>query len=778
MNEKIALAVARWRWQIVIMTFALFFLAAYGAKKIGVTSSYEIFFGQDNAELLAYEKLKSSYTDTDNLVFVVVPKDGTVFSQRALAMMHELTEAAGQLPYSNRVDSITNFQHTEANGDDLKVENLVKDPAALTPQSIEAIKQVALHEPSLVNNLVSTSGHTAAIYVTFNLKNEHPDEVKEVAAAAQEIMKPIQARYSDIEIKPIGLTMLSYTYGQAAKIDMGTLTPLMLLLILVVVAFSLKSFMSLATTLLVVLMSMLSTLGCVGWLGYKINSVSAVVPTVVAALIVVYCVHMLVSFMQDYRKGMPKRNAVIEAVKGNVSPFVFTSLTTIIGFLVMNFNDVPPYRELGNIMAIAVTIGFYLSLFFLPALILILPVRQVKDIGKHDRMTNLMRGLANFVIAKRNGILIVTAVVLVGSILLIPKNTLNEKFVEQFDERFQFRKDSDYFTDNIGGIYSIEYSIKRRNASENDIYSPDFNAKVDEFSQWLRSLPEIRHVLTFSDTLKRINKNMHGDDSEWYRLPDNKELTAQYVLLYENSLPYGQDLNNQLTLRKDATRVVVRFDNMMSSDVIKLEQKIATWWDSHGPEYDVTGASTTLMFTHITQRSVDSMIWGTLIGFALIAILLIAALGSLRLGLLSLIPNIVPMVVALALWAVLNGEVGMSFTITVVVVLGIVVDDTIHFLHKYQYAIRELGYSQEGAVRYAFSTVGVALWVSSLALIIGFLVLGLSGFARNADLGLLSAIALFLGLITELLLLPPLLLMLKPETSSARASEQALEANR
>jgi predicted RND superfamily exporter protein len=341
---------------------------------------------------------------------------------------------------------------------------------------------------------------------------------------------------------------------------------------------------------------------------------------------------------------------------------------------------------------------------------------------------------------------------------LIPKNELNDIYVEYFDERIQFRTDSDFVVKNMTGLYFIDYSLDSKKPG--GISEPTVLAQINQFSEWLRSQPEVIHVNTIGDTFKRLNRNMHGDDDSWYRLPDNRDLAAQYLLLYEMSLPYGLDLNNQIDIDKKSTRLSVTMKTISTQQVLAFEKRVDAWMEANTPLIKSVGASPTIMFAHIGMKNIMSMLTGTTVALVLISLILIIALGSVRYGLLSLVPNLVPAGMAFGLWAIVDGEIGLALSVVTAMTLGIVVDDTIHFLSKYIRAHREQDLSAENAVRYAFSTVGVALWVTSLALIAGFLVLSTSSFELNAGMGLLTSIVIAFALLADFLLLPPLLIKL------------------
>ncbi|RLD02728.1 MAG: RND transporter, partial [Chloroflexota bacterium] len=221
------------------------------------------------------------------------------------------------------------------------------------------------------------------------------------------------------------------------------------------------------------------------------------------------------------------------------------------------------------------------------------------------------------------------------------------------------------------------------------------------------------------------------------------------------------DLNDQIDIDKAATRVSITFETLHTEEILAEEQKFSAWLRENAPKIEFTAASSTMMFAHIGKRNVQSMLVGTSLALVLISFILIIALRSRRIGLISLAPNLIPAGMAFGIWGLWVGEVGMSLSVVAGMTLGIVVDDTVHFLSKYLRARREKGLNEIEAVRYAFNTVGVALWVTSLVLVAGFIVLAQSHFALNSNMGTMAAITIAIALIMDFLFLPPLLMKLE-----------------
>jgi predicted RND superfamily exporter protein len=744
----------RWRYVIILATLVLVAAAASGARFITFKTDYRVFFSDDNPQLLAFEQLQNTYTKTDNVMFVLAPKDNTVFKPATLAAVAALTKASWQMPYSLRVDSVTNYQHTEAIEDDLVVADLVPDAAQLDEAALQRIEKIAVNEPLLVNRLISRNGQVTAVNVTIQLPDDGSGkEVPEITAFARNLVKDVQAENPDLDVYLTGMVIMNNSFPEVSIHDQKTLVPIMFAVVLLTLVLLLRSFTATIGTFLVIIFTILSAMGLAGWLGIALTPPSASSPTVILTLAVADCVHVLVTLLHAMRRGADKTSAMVESIRINLQPIFLTSLTTVIGFLSMNFSDAPPFRDLGNIVAMGVTIAFILSVTFLPAFVLVLPLRVKPGT---ERKTQLVDRFADFVVARRTPLFWGMGLVVLTLVSFVPKNELNDEFVKYFDESVDFRVATEFVTENLTGLYTIDYSLS--NGESGGINEPEFLQDVERFANWYRQQPGVLHVNTLTDIMKRLNKNMHGDDEAWYRLPDSRELSAQYLLLYEMSLPYGLDLNNQIDIGKSATRMTVTMESVSSNELLDTEHTAQQWLHENAPYMKSSGASPSMMFAYIGKRNIRSMLTGTSIALVLISLVLIVALRSVKIGLISLVPNLAPAAMGFGLWGLLYGQVGLGLSVVAGLTLGIVVDDTVHFLSKYLRARREQGLSSEDAVRYAFHTVGIALLVTTLVLIAGFMVLHQSAFKLNSDMGLLTAVTIGLALLADFIFLPPLLM--------------------
>jgi hypothetical protein len=275
--------------------------------------------------------------------------------------------------------------------------------------------------------------------------------------------------------------------------------------------------------------------------------------------------------------------------------------------------------------------------------------------------------------------------------------------------------------------------------------------------------------------MKRLNRNMHADDDGYYRIPDDRDLSAQYLLLYELSLPYGLDLNDRINIDKSATRVTATIAQTSSAETKQFFSDVDAWMADNLPTYmQAKPTSAAVMFTYISERNMRNMVLGTIFAIGAIALIMMFALRSVRLGMLSLVPNGLPILTTFGAWALLVGEVGFSVATVASISLGIIVDDTVHFLSKYVRARDENKLGVEDSIRYAFRNVGVAIIVNTIILLAGFAVMTTSAFKMNVDLGLMTILSITGALFLDFLFLPALLLFGRNKEQTEIAADTKL----
>ncbi len=752
--DRYTAAVLAYRWPVVLLASVAMLALAAGARFITVTNDYRILLGEDNPQLAAFDALQNTYSVSNQALIAVTPREGTVFSREVLGAIEELTEAGWRTPYSGRVNSLTNYTHSEGIEDDLVVGPLVEDAQSLSDSDLRRVESIALGAADIAGRLVSPDGRTAGVAIDFVLPEEHDQAVVEITDFLRSELDQVRADHPDIDCYLTGDVVMNRAFADATRDDLERLTPIVLVIIVGLTVLILRSFWGAAAIVAVLVFVVNSTVGLAGWQGVVFSPTNAGIPIIVMVIAIADSIHIVTSVLLGLRRGLERHAAIVEAVRINAYPVLITSVTTAIGFLSLNASDSPPFRVLGNYVAFGVLCAFLYTMTLLPALLSLLPLRARAAPPQRGRPA-FFDQLADFVIARRRPLLASLSLVIVVLIIGIPRIELSDNMARYFDDRYEFRRHTDYIVDHLTGVDKLEYSLA--SGSEGGITRPEYLRKVEAFADWFRQQPEVTHVQAFPDIMKRLNKNMHGDDPAYHRLPEDPDLAAQYLLLYELSLPFGSDLNDRIDVAKSATRMVVVTRNAWSRDLRELDQRARDWLAAKAPEFSQQASGLSVVFAHLSLRNIHSMLRGTIVAMALISFILIWIFRSVRVGLLSLLPNFVPAIMSFGLWGYLVGHVGIASSVVIAVVFGIVVDDTVHFLSKYLKARRE-GLAAPEAVRSAFNTVGHALWTTTAVLSAGFLVFATSGFEVSWALGLLVTTTILFALIADFLLLPTLLI--------------------
>lgn len=760
--------------RVLLVAAILIAMFASGLKELAFSMDYRAFFDRDDAHVAAFDRLQRTYTKNDTILFVLVPKSEDVFSRQVLTAISDLTARGWKLPFAARVDSLTNFQHSRAEGDDLAVGDLARHPESMTDTELQAVRRIALGDELMINRLVSPEGRATAVNVTVRLSTTELQRFgRDVAAAARDLAKTMRTQHPDLRIYLSGTLMVNDAFYEVAKRDLLTLIPAMFVVLVAGLALMLRSTVGSLATFALVAASNVIALGMGALLGIRLTPPSAAAAPIVMTLAIAGCVHLYTGYTAALLHGAAsRREAMLLSLKSNFSSMTLTTVTTFVGFWTMNFTPSPPFHDLGNLVLIGISAAYLLSVTAFPAVVLLLP-------GSHGATSAIHSfSIDRFIrfVVRRRVILLWSGIALTAiTALTIPRNELDDEFLKYFDRSVPFRVDNDFITTHLTGVYQIEYSINA--AGPEGVTDPGYLRTLEAFKRWFSAQPDVWHVDSITDVLKRLNKNLHGDDPAYERLPQTREEASQYLLLYGMSLPVGLDLNDRINVDKSATRFVVTLHTISANKMLALEQRADDWLKLNAPPYmRAIGTGPAIIFAHIGASSIQSGVFQELAAMGIISVLMMLITRSLRIGSLTMVPNVVPAAMAFGIWGVIDGRVNMALSTVVGMTLGIVVDDTIHLLHRYLHARRHGHMTPVQAMHHALSEVGVAVAITSSVLIAGFLVLTLSPFVMNWGMGLLTAITLVFAMVVEFLMLPGLLLWAdrdKPGSAVGFATREA-----
>ena len=769
LNRAIELLMFR-RWLTLLLSAIAVLLLASGGRFITLEDvDVRNHFEDDDPHLVALELLEDTYSLTDTALLAVAPRDGTVFTREALTAIEEVTEELWRTPYVTRVDSISNHSHSEGFEDELVVGPLVDDAGSLTDEDIRRIEEIALSSEEVSGRLISRDGRVAGIAISVALPENREISKVEVTDFLYGTAEAERKKFTGIEYHLTGDIVLNRAMRDAIDEETALLGPIALVTMLVVALVLLRSAWAAVGILVLLVAVMLSSIGFAGWVSMQLYGESGAALFVLMAVTVAHSVHIIEGMLSGLRQGMDRKQAAVHSLQINTWPVFLTSLTTSIGFLSLNFSDMPPFKVMGNIVAFGALSAFVFSVTILPVFLSLVPMRGWK---LSEREAGFFDRFGRFVVSYRLTLLCsfgFLVVVLVAGILRIE---LKENWLELLGEGYEFRQSADFISENFSGLESFEYSLD--SGQESGVTNVEFLANVDAFAEWLRDQPEVAHVFSIADIMKRLNMNLHSDDPDFYVLPENSDLAAQYLLLYEFSLPVGRDLNNLIDVERSATRLTAVLKSLPTREKIGLDEKARGWLQQNAENLETGATGVAVVGAHSIQRNIERMLVGTFTAMAIVSLLLVFIFRSVRLGLISLIPNFVPAAMAIGLWGYMVGDVGVAAAVVTAIAFGIIVDDTIHFMTKYVGA-RRGGKLPSESVQFAFRSVGKALTATTIVFVLGFLVFATSGMTNNQDLGLLVGITVIIALLADFLFLPPLLMYLdgikgaRPEDMAANA---------
>jgi len=726
-------------------------ILSIGVKDLTVSAETRVLAGPENSVRLDLERFEQRFAQNNNLLFVLTAGEGSIFTAEGLGVVNAVTERAWQLPYANRVDSITNFPLIEAEDDSFGIASLHDKGLPGTQVELDAARHAVMAEPWAAGLLVNEEGTVAAVNTLFILPTEATAEIAEIMTAVAELQADVAAEFPGAQIYVTGNVALMNAFAESARRDIIWLIPLALLLV-VAIAFAFLRDVRLVSALAVyLLLCSLGAMGAAGWVGYVLNPATVTAPIIIMTLGLASIIHFISGVQTALTQSRTVPDAVEFALKENRYPITVTIATTAFGFICMNAAASPPLRELGNIVVVGLLIALGLALCAMPAVL-----RRMRIKPRVMPSRRILSALIGWVVRWKVVIILVTTGLSLIAATGVGRIKLDDDFIRYFDNTFEYRVASDFAEQQLTGLNILEFAFEADGPHE--INDPAYVQRLDAFSTWLRTQPGVEHVTSLSDKLRQIHRAIEpGAPAE--ALPDSRALTAQYLLLFELSLPPGNDIADRINADRSATRVTVIMRHVTSADIRTLNESAVAWLAEHNAaEAQDGGRSINYFFAALSLTNIQAMFGGTVLALVLISFIVLIALQDIRLGAISLVSNVFPLVVGFGIWGYTVGQIGLASSVVAAMTFGIVVDDTIHLLLRFKKA-RSGGNSAEAAMRIAFVDVGRAVVITSLALTGGFLLLTFSGFEINSSLGLFISIIVICALVIVLTLVPALVML-------------------
>lgn len=727
-----------------------------GIARMRPDFSYRIWFRESDPLLHRFDAFERRFGSDENALLIVHSEDG-IFDASSMKLLQAATEDLWQVPEVIRVDGLTNFNWVHAEDDDIIVEPLIPDDAPLTPEVLDARKKIALEHEVLPGYLISADAKTALVFAHLKPSFEGSPDYEAVIHGVRGIVE----KYADGEhvFHITGAAAISQAFKESTQADMQKIVPIVLSLTVALLVVLFRSFGGVALPMLVVFFSILTTLSFAGWAGIPFTNMTSIVPQILIAVGIADAVHILTTFFIARRAGHAQLPSARHSLIKNFTPTVLTSVTTAIGFFSFSTAELKPLGELGVLAGFGAVVAWFLTYLIIGPLMVLVPlkVREVENAPDVGQAGPFAQRAAAWVAARRGPIIGFYALFTLAAVGLALRAQVNSDPFKYFSESFWLRQANEYVEAHVGGSMGAELMIE--SGAPEGVKDPAFLMKVDAFQKWIEAKPYVTKAVSVLDPVKQVYRSMHGDDDAYYAVPDAKKTVAEMLFLYTMSLPQGMDINDRVTIESDALRLTALWNLHDSSTVLRT----AAEWTAKAREMglDVLFTGKSILYQGMNPRVVRSFVVSVSAALILISLLLVFAFGSLKSGLIAMIPNTLPLVFGGALLTVLDKPLDIGTVIVASVCLGIAVDDTIHFIANFNRLTGE-GRSPQEAVAHVFSHTGPALIGTTVVLVGAFGAFVFGTFMPNVNLGIMVASVLSFALVADLTLLPAILIAATP----------------
>ncbi|MFT5660518.1 MAG: putative RND superfamily exporter protein [Sulfurimonas sp.] len=743
--------IIKFRWVIAMLIPLITVMMASSLKNLEFEGSYRIWFGEESKILKDYDNFRAIFGNDDVIAISLKVEEG-VFNKDTLQAIDNITKKLWETEYIARVDSITNYQYVHADEeypDEIIVEDFIENIDSLSEADLELKKKVALEQDLIVGKLISADATTTMIVGRMTPKaGDDPEVSFKLRDAVLKIIEPEVEKYG-YTFYLSGGPIINTAFIEIAQHDGGIFTPAVILVAMFLLLLVFRKFSLSLLSIAVVIFTFLIVLSIQVILGFKLNNFTANIPVFVVAIGIADAMHLVWIYIVARKMDMDNYEAIHYSVSKNFLALLLTSLTTAVGFASLSISKVIPIQTLGIATASAAVLAFILTILFVPALLAILNPKIKAQTKEENKNHNISSSYVDFILNNNTKILIVSTLIFIGIGIGIFQATVDSNTVRYFKENVPFRASTKFIQDNLTGPMSYEIIV---DSKKNDgIKDPKFLKTVEKFyKEYHEAYPEVRHISSLMDVVKTFNDVMVGSKT----IPDNQNLIAQYLLLYSLSLPQGMEINDKMDINERLLRVSASINMVDTSKDLEMIEWAQKWWDKTPYSAEVNGQ--TQMFAHMQHDVTNTLIYSITLAVVLISIIMLLIFKNLRMLPLFIAPNILPIALVVGVMGWLDIDIDMGVAIAGAIIIGVAVDDTIHFMVKYVES-RKRGEDLRSSLEYVMSYAGSAIIFTTIILSLAFLVFVFSDFNPNYHFGVVTATALVIAVLVDLVTLPALL---------------------
>ena len=773
--EKFTYLIIKHRLKALFLTLLMVVGLASNLPKITVDTSTEGFLYKDDPQILMYNDFRNQFGRDEKIIVAIKTEDifDKAFLEKLFALHNEIEE---NIPHIKEVNSLKNARKTVGNKSELIVEDLFLDGIPDDEKKLNAIKDFAKNnsiykdlylnaDSTFTTIMITTNTYTSVGVDEFDALadgfdeeplNEQEElefitapETNELIFKLEKILQKYRA--DDFKIYDAGSPIVTKNLQTTLMADMSKFILYVVLTISFLLFLTFKRVSGIFIPLLVVILTLLATIGSMALFGYPITSMTQILPSLLLAVAIGDSIHILSIFYHKYDETGDKSYSIAYAIGHSGLAVVMTSFTTAASLLSFSISDIAPVAALGIFSAVGVTLALILTLIFIPIMLSLLPMKH-KQHDEDTYLDSIMINIANFSINHYKSITAFASAVVLISLILAAQMQFSHNPLHWFKEDNVVRTNTETIDKELRGSISIEVVLDT--AKENGVYNPKFLNALERVTKEIYTYKGenyfIGKIVSINDVLKEIHMALNENRPEFYVIPQNRDLIAQEFLLFENS--GSDDLEEIVDSQFSKTRLSIKAPWVDSVEYVEMIDELQTLLNHEFKDMATVSVTGTLPILSTTiTKSIESSIESYIIAFAVIAVLMVLLIGNFRLGLLSMIPNLTPIMFGVAFMVVFNLPLDMFTILIGAIAIGMVVDDTIHYMHNFKrYYI--LHNDVDEAIRLTLHSTGRAILITSIVLSSGFLVFMGASMTNLFNFGLITGITVIVAMITNLTL--------------------------
>ena len=772
---KLGLAIYKQPWYWLLA--CLFIISAMASQLVHIKqdTSIEGYLKKGDPQIQQFNEFKNVFGKDE--VFIITATVDDIFEQNfinKLRAFHEQLEM--QVPYVERVDSLINARFTYGEEDTMYIEELLPEVLPDDPESLQALKDY-LNNSETYNNYLITNDHKM-IVITVRLlpfifrKNEAGEteqlyiedaQLKEAIGKVEDIIAQHRGVLSDDMRLTGSITMATYLQTIMGR-DFGVFTGLALVLIATILYLIFRRLSGVIMPIVIMILGVVVTISLMAIQNSPLQVATSILPSFLLAVCVGDSIHLLTIFFREFDRGIDKCEALAYSLEHTGLAIFFTSITTAAGLASFSFSDIQPVAALGYYGALGSIVAFVLTVLILPVLISLLPLKRKELVDQRtveaSKLSRVLLWFARVSVKHAKAIVALGALLFASSLYFVSQLNFSHAPITWLPEDHPRRIDSEYYDERIGGNLSLEivFDTGEKRGINNAKFLQTLNDIQEDLNDWQEPTFSVAKVMSITDIIKESHRALNGNQQDFYIIPDNDELIAQELFMVELDKP--EDLYQMIDKDYQVVRMTVLIPSVDALYILKFIDRLELYVDAKiaplGIDYYFTGV------TPVLGSTFAKMLVSTAESYALACIaitcMMIILIGSLKLGLISMLPSLLPILIVLSMISIFGIPLDILTMLVGSISIGLTVDDNVHFMHSFRRVYSQTGSSIK-AIEATLLSTGRAMLITSVVLSVGFFIYTQSGMLNMKLFGVVTALCIILALFATFLLAPALMLL-------------------